>query len=63
MAINRTRTLKEAEKLLRQGRLDSAIEEYQRVLAEFPQDWTTANILGDCYYRAQQADKAACSSA
>ncbi len=58
MAINRTRTLKEAEKLLRQGRLDAAIEEYQRVLAEFPNDWTTANILGDCYYRAQQADKA-----
>jgi tetratricopeptide (TPR) repeat protein len=58
VAINRTRTLKEAEKLLRQGRLDAAIEEYQRVLAEFPQDWTTANILGDCYYRAQQADKA-----
>src|SRR5687767_5906010 len=58
VAINRTRTLKEAEKLLRQGRLDAAIEEYQRVLAEFPHDWTTANILGDCYYRAQQADKA-----
>jgi tetratricopeptide (TPR) repeat protein len=58
VAIDRTRTLKEAEKLLRQGRLDAAIEEYQRVLAEFPHDWTTANILGDCYYRAQQADKA-----
>jgi tetratricopeptide (TPR) repeat protein len=58
VAINRTRTLKEAEKLLRQGRLDAAIEEYQRVLADFPQDWTTANALGDCYYRAQQADKA-----
>jgi tetratricopeptide (TPR) repeat protein len=58
VAIDRTRTLKEAEKLLRQGRLDAAIEEYQRVLAAFPHDWTTANILGDCYYRAQQADKA-----
>ena len=58
MAIDRTRTLKEAEKLLRQGRLDAAIAEYQRVLGEFPNDWTTANTLGDCYYRAQQADKA-----
>jgi len=56
--IDRTRTLKEAEKLLRQGRLDAAIAEYQRVLGEFPNDWTTANTLGDCYYRAQQADKA-----
>jgi tetratricopeptide (TPR) repeat protein len=58
VAIDRTRTLKEAEKLLRQGRLDAAIEEYQRVLAAFPHDWTTANVLGDCYYRAQQSDKA-----
>ena len=58
MPIDRTRTLKEAEKLLRQGRLDAAIAEYQRVLGEFPNDWTTANNLGDCYYRAQQADKA-----
>ena len=28
------------------------------MLAEFPHDWTTANTLGDCYYRAHQADKA-----
>ena len=58
MAIDRTKTLRQAEKLLRQGQLDAAIGEYQRVLAEFPHDWTTANTLGDCYYRAHQADKA-----
>jgi tetratricopeptide (TPR) repeat protein len=58
VAIDRTRTLRQAEKLLRQGRLDAAIDEYQRVLAEYPHDWTTANTLGDCYYRAHQADKA-----
>jgi tetratricopeptide (TPR) repeat protein len=56
--IDRTRTLRQAEKLLRQGRLDAAIAEYRRVLDEFPQDWTTANALGDCYYRAHQADAA-----
>jgi tetratricopeptide (TPR) repeat protein len=58
VAIDRTKTLRQAEKLLRQGRLDAAIDEYQRVLAEFPHDWTTANTLGDCYYRAHKADKA-----
>jgi tetratricopeptide (TPR) repeat protein len=58
VAIDRTKTLREAEKLLRQGRLDAAIAEYQRVLADFPHDWATANALGDCYYRAHQADKA-----
>ena len=58
MAIDRTSILRQAEKLLRQGRLDAAIDEYQRVLADFPHDWTTANALGDCYYRAHQADKA-----
>ena len=58
MAIDRKKTLRQAEKLLRQGRVEAAIEEYERVLAAFPQDWTTANSLGDCYYRSNQADKA-----
>ncbi len=58
MAIDRSKVLRQAEKLLRQGRLDAVIVEYERVLADFPHDWTTANALGDCYYRAHQADKA-----
>lgn len=58
MAIDREDTLKKAEKLLRQGRLDAAIAEYQRVVDEYPRDWNTANALGDCFYRAHQVDKA-----
>jgi tetratricopeptide (TPR) repeat protein len=58
VAIDRTKVLRQAEKLLRQGRLDAVIVEYERVLADFPHDWTTANALGDCYYRAHRADKA-----
>jgi tetratricopeptide (TPR) repeat protein len=58
VAIDRTKTLRQAEKLLRQGRVEAAIEEYLRVLAAFPHDWTTANSLGDCYYRTNQTDKA-----
>ena len=58
MAIDREDTLKKAEKLLRQGRLDGAIAEYVRVVEDQPRDWTTANTLGDLYVRAGQSEKA-----
>ena len=58
MANDREDTLKRAEKLLRQGRLDGAIAEYVRAVADQPRDWATANTLGDLYVRAGQADKA-----
>ncbi len=58
MALDREDTLKKAEKLLRQGRLDAAIAEYVRVVEDQPRDWNTANTLGDLYVRAGQSDKA-----
>ena len=58
MALDREDTLKKAEKLLRQGRLDAAIAEYVRVTEDQPRDWTTANTLGDLYVRANQPTKA-----
>ncbi len=58
MAIDRAAVLKNAEKLLRQGKLDLAIAEYLRVVTEQPRDWNTANVLGDLYARAKQPDKA-----
>ncbi len=59
MAIDREAILKRAEKLLRQGRLDGAIEEYVRLLEEVPNDWNSRNALGDLYVRARQVDQAA----
>jgi tetratricopeptide (TPR) repeat protein len=56
--IDRLAILRNAEKLLRQGKLDAAIAEYVRVVAEDPRDWNTANALGDLYARAGQIDKA-----
>ena len=49
MAFDREDSLKKAEKLLRQGRLDAAIAEYQLVVEGQPRDWNTANTLGDLY--------------
>jgi tetratricopeptide (TPR) repeat protein len=58
LALDREDTLKKAEKLLRQGRLDAAIAEYVRVVEDQPRDWNTANTLGDLYARGGQAAKA-----
>jgi tetratricopeptide (TPR) repeat protein len=59
LPIDRDATLKKAEKLLRQGKLDGAIAEYVRLAAEYPNDWTILNALGDLYGRAGQPDNAA----
>jgi tetratricopeptide (TPR) repeat protein len=56
--IDRLAILRNAEKLLRQGKLEAAIAEYLRVVEEDPRDWNTANALGDLYARAGQIDKA-----
>ena len=58
MALDRDATLKKAEKLLRQGRLEPAIAEYLCVVEEFPRDWSTANTLGELYARAGQPQQA-----
>jgi len=56
--IDRETTLKQAEKLLRQGRLDAAIAEYVRLVQDQPRDWNSINALGDLYTRAGQTEKA-----
>lgn len=56
--IDRAVTLRNAEKLLRQGKLDLAIAEYLRLVSDQPRDWASANVLGDLYLRGGQVDKA-----
>ena len=58
MAIDREATLKQADKLLKQGKLDAAIAEYVRLIEDQPQDWATINALGDLYLRARNNEKA-----
>jgi tetratricopeptide (TPR) repeat protein len=56
--IDRDATLKQAEKLLRQGKLEAAIQEYVRLVDDQPRDWNAINALGDLYVRAGDADRA-----
>ena len=56
--IDRAAILRNAEKLLRQGKLDLAIADYLKVVEDQPRDWNTANVLGDLYVRSGQIDKA-----
>jgi tetratricopeptide (TPR) repeat protein len=58
LPVDRDSTLKNAEKLLRMGRLDGAIEEYVRLVEDQPRDWNSINALGDLYVRTGQVDKA-----
>jgi Flp pilus assembly protein TadD len=59
VAIDRNAALKQAEKLLRQGKLDGAIDQYVRLIEEEPEDWNAINALGDLYLRANKHDLAA----
>ncbi len=58
MPFDREGTLRKAEKLIRQGRLDLAIVEYRSVVEDQPTDWNTANTLGDLYFRSGDVEKA-----
>jgi tetratricopeptide (TPR) repeat protein len=55
---DRAATLRHADELARQGRIDEALAEYQRLADEQPRDWTTANLLGDLLVRAGQTPRA-----
>ena len=58
MPIDRDAALKRAEKLLRQGKLDGAIEEYVRLIDDQPRDFNSINALGDLYMRAGNVERA-----
>lgn len=58
MPFDRDGTLRKAEKLLRQGKIDLAIADYRAVIEDQPTDWNTSNTLGDLYFRVGQVEKA-----
>ena len=58
MPLDRALTLRNAEKLIRQGKLDAGIAEYLRIVEDSPGDWNLRNTLGDLYARAGRTDQA-----
>lgn len=56
--FNKTKVLAAAERHIQQGKLQSAIAEYEKVVKADPKDLTVLNTIGDLYARIGQTDKA-----
>ena len=49
MVFDKTKAMRNAERFLAQGKIQSAIGEYRQVVAHDPKDFGTMNMLGDLY--------------
>lgn len=58
MALNRPQVIASAEKLVSRGKIEAAIKEYRKLLAENPNDASTLNRLGDLFARVDRIDEA-----
>jgi len=58
MAINREAVVASAEKLVARGKIDGAIKEYRKLVADNPNDAMTLNRLGDLYVRVNKIEEA-----
>ncbi len=56
--FNKTKVLASAERSVKQGKLQNAIVEYEKILAEDPKDLTVMNTVGDLYARVGNTEKA-----
>jgi tetratricopeptide (TPR) repeat protein len=56
--FNKQKVLSAAEKYVQQGKIQSAISEYEKVTKADPKDLTVTNTIGDLYSRLGEADKA-----
>lgn len=58
MVARRDKILKDAEKLVQKGKIEPAIQEYEKVLKQSPTDASTINKVGDLYLRIGRVDRA-----
>jgi tetratricopeptide (TPR) repeat protein len=52
VSLNKSKSLRTAEKYVLQGKIPAAIDEYRKVVDADPTDLTTINTLGDLFVRA-----------
>ena len=57
-AFDRAAALRTAEKMLRVGQLEPAIQQYEQVVRHCPDDFATVASLGNLYLRAGATDRA-----
>jgi tetratricopeptide (TPR) repeat protein len=58
VAVKREQVVQTAEKYVSRGRIEAAIKEYRKLLADNPNDINTLNRVGDLYARIQRIDEA-----
>ncbi len=58
MAPTREQVVQAAEKYVARGKIEPAIREYRKLLADNPNDINTLNRIGDLYARIQRIDEA-----
>jgi tetratricopeptide (TPR) repeat protein len=58
MAVPRDKIIANAEKLVTKGKIEAAIKEYERLLADNPNDVNTLNRIGDLWVRINRTDEA-----
>ncbi len=56
--FNKTKVLAAAERYVQQGKLQSAIAEYEKVVKQDPKDLTVLNTIGDLFARVGNAEQA-----
>lgn len=58
MAFDKTTAMRNAERYLAQGKINSAISEYKQVVKNDPKDFGTTNMLGDLYSKTHETNSA-----
>jgi len=56
--LDKGKIIKKAEKLVKQGKLENAVQEYLKVLKDNPNDWAVVNIVGDLLVRLEKKEEA-----
>lgn len=58
MSFDKVKAMRNAERFLSQGKIRSAISEYERVVENDSRDYSTLNTLGDLYVKNNDTDRA-----
>ena len=58
MQLTKTDYLRQAQQLLEQGRVSSAIDLYKKIVDDDPSDLNTISVLGDLYIKAGRTSDA-----